>query len=221
LETSIWSGRDGPEQRLQVAAGALPLVEFGEVGEGVSVAGGGVDDGEVELPVVGAQLHVQLEDMVVHLRRARIGAVDLVDDHDRDEAHRQGLAQHEPRLRHRAVVRVDEQQHAVDHLEDALDLAAEIGVAGRVDDVDAEVAVLDGGVLREDRDPALAFEVVRVHDAFGDLLVRAEGAALAQHGVDQRGLAMVDVGDDGDVAEVLDAFLGHRAISSLFRVPGG
>ena len=34
-----------------------------------------------------------------------------------------------------------------------------------------------------------------------DLLVFAEGAGLAQQLVDERGLAVVDVGDDGDVAE--------------------
>ena len=34
------------------------------------------------------------------------------------------------------------------------------------------------------------------------LLVGAEGAALAQQLVDQRGLAVVDMGDDGDVADV-------------------
>jgi len=32
----------------------------------------------------------------------------------------------------------------------------------------------------------------------------SKGAGLAQQLVDQRGLAMVDVGDDGDVAKVLD-----------------
>ena len=42
----------------------------------------------------------------------------------------------EPRLRHRPLDRVDQQQHAVDHAEHALDLAAEVGVARRVDDVD-------------------------------------------------------------------------------------
>ena len=30
-----------------------------------------------------------------------------------------------------------------------------------------------------------------------------EGAALAEHGVDQGGLAVVDVGDDGEVAQVV------------------
>ena len=29
-----------------------------------------------------------------------------------------------------------------------------------------------------------------------------EGAGLAQHGVDEGGLAVIDVGDDGDVADV-------------------
>ena len=39
-------------------------------------------------------------------------------------------------------------------------------------------------------------------DAVVDVLVRAERAGLPQHGVDEGGLAVVDVGDDGDVAEV-------------------
>ena len=43
---------------------------------------------------------------------------------------------------------------------------------------------------------------LRVHHPLGDLLVRAEGAALAQQLVDQRRLAVVDVGDDGDVADL-------------------
>ena len=59
----------------------------------------------------------------------------------------------------------------------------------------------DGGVLGEDGDAALALELVRVHDALGDGLIGAEGAGLAEHGVDEGGLAVVDVGDDGDVAD--------------------
>ena len=56
-------------------------------------------------------------------------------------------------------------------------------------------------MLREDRDAALALEVVRVHDALGDRLVVAEDARLPEHVVDEGGLAVVDVGDDGDVSE--------------------
>ncbi len=110
--------------------------------------------------------------------------------------------QHELRAGQRALGGVDQQQDAIDHGQGALDLAAEVGVPGRVDDVDLGALVEDGGVLGQDGDAALALELVGVHDAVDDGLVLAKGAGLAQHLVDQRGLAVVDVGDDGDVADV-------------------
>jgi hypothetical protein len=48
--------------------------------------------------------------------------------------------------------------------------------------------------------PALALEDVVVHDAFLDGGVLAKGVRGAEDVVDERGLAMVDVGDDGDVS---------------------
>ena len=74
-------------------------------------------------------------------------------------------------------------------------------MAGRIDDVDLDVVIGERGVLGENRDAALALEIVRVHHPLDDFLVGAEDAALAEHGVDERGLAMVDVSDDGDIAD--------------------
>src|SRR5205814_2656659 len=68
---------------------------------------------------------------------------------------------------------------------------------GRIDEI------TDGRVLREDRDPALALEVVRVHDALIDLLVRANRARLLEESVDERGFAVIDVRDDRDVADIV------------------
>ena len=56
--------------------------------------------------------------------------------------------------------------------------------------------------LAEDGDAALALEVVGIHGAFDHPLVLAVDAGLLQQPVDQRGLAVVDVRDDGDVAKV-------------------
>ena len=61
---------------------------------------------------------------------------------------------------------------------------------------------MHGGVLRENRDAALALELVAVHGALGHALVGAERAALVQHRIDERGLAVIDVGDDGDIPEL-------------------
>ena len=79
---------------------------------------------------------------------------------------------------------------------------------------------MDGGVLRQDRDAALALEVGVVHRPLGHPLVGAERPALVQQRVDQRGLAVVDVGDDGDVApqrvgDRRGGFLEHRHLNSI------
>ena len=90
------------------------------------------------------------------------------------QAKLQRLLQHEARLRHRPLDGVHQQQTAIRHVQHALDLAAEVGVAGRVDDVDLDAAIHDRRVLGQDRDAALALQLVGVHNEFADLLVLTE-----------------------------------------------
>ena len=174
-----------------------------KLAHGETVLGAGVNDREIELLIVRFQLDEKIEDQIEHLVRPRVFAVDLVDDDDRLGLVLERFAQNETRLRLRAIVRVDDQQHAVDHLHDALDFAAEIGVAGRVDDVDAITVPLERGVLGADGDALFALEIHRVHHALLDFLVGAKRAGLPQQLIDQRGLAVVDVRDDGDVTDLI------------------
>ena len=113
------------------------------------------------------------------------------------------LLQDEAGLGHGALGRVDQQDDAVHHLEDTLDLAGEVGVARGIDDVDLDALVVYRSVFRQDGDAALALDVARVHDALLDHLVFAECARLLEHLVDQRGLAVVDVRDDRNVAQIV------------------
>ena len=183
-------------------------------------AGAGVQNREVDLLLGRVEIDEEVVDLVEHFLGARVRPVDLVDDDQRRQPALEGLAQHEARLRERPLGRVDEEQHAVDHRERPLDFAAEIRVAGRVDDIDEHVLVVDGGVLGQDRDAALALEVRVVHGALGHALVRAKDPALVQQGVDQRRLAVVDVRDDRDVApkgvgDGRGGFLGQRHLTSI------
>jgi hypothetical protein len=177
------------------------------VGRGIAVAAASVENREVQLLVIRVERHEQVEHLVQHLLDARVGAVYLVDDDDRLQAQRQRLAGHELRLRHRAFRRVHQQHDAVDHGKNTFDLTTEVGVARRVDDVDAHGLAatrrrpVDRGRLGENGDPALLFEVVRIHRALFDTLVVAEGAGLAEELIDQRRLAVIDVRDDRHVAE--------------------
>jgi hypothetical protein len=58
-------------------------------------------------------------------------------------------------------------------------------------------------IFRENRDPALAFEVVGIHYALDERFIGAKNPALPQHGVDQRRFAVVYVRDNGDIANIL------------------
>ena len=84
------------------------------------VAGGGaglgvrVDDRELDLVVIGAEIDEQLVHRVEHLGRARIGPVDLVERHDHREVAGHRLLEHVAGLGERAFGGVDQQQHGVD-----------------------------------------------------------------------------------------------------------
>ena len=214
--------QDGVEERAQVG-GRVVHGFLGHAG-----LGDGVEHRKIELVFGGVEIDEQVVNLVEHFRHARVGAVDLIDHHDGRQVRFQGLGKHVARLRQRTFAGVHEQHDAVDDLEGAFHLAAEIAMAGGVDDVDFDAVIAHAGNFGEDGDAALAFQVVGIHDAVDVFLVGAEDAALIEHGVDESGLAMVHVGDDGDVADAgVAAFHGRGKCrrrcypSSLTRGGGG
>ena len=186
---------DGIEERLEIGAGLIGRIARRTVSTGAE------EHGAVKLLGRGVEVEQQLEDLVHDLVDACVGPVDLVDDDDDLVPKLQRLLQNEARLRHGAFGCVDQQQNAVDHLEDTLDLAGEIGVARGIDDVDLVALIVNGRVFCKDGDAALALEIAGVHDPVDNGLILAVNAALLQHLVDQRGLAVVDVGDNGHVSQ--------------------
>ena len=73
-------------------------------------------------------------------------------------------------------------------------------MSGSVDDVDLCTVVHYRGVLCEDSDTALALDVAGVHNSLGNSLILAENAALFEHFVNEGGLTVVNVRDNGDVS---------------------
>src|SRR5215211_2158275 len=187
----------------------------------------------VKLPPTGLVLLQQVKEKFVRLlydlADPSVRAVHLVHHDDDRQLLGQGFAQHESGLGERALRGVDQQQYAVDHLQPAFHFTAEVSMTGGVDDVDRDIAAVGGlvlyrSVLREDRDALLPLEGKRVEDPLLDLLPDSEGTRLPQHCVDQGRLAMVDVRDDRDVAQVgsgghdSGALIGARANSGSLTV---
>ena len=111
----------------------------------------------------------------------------------------QRLPGDEPGLRHGPFGRVHQDQHPVHHPQDPLDLAAEVGVARGIHDVDLGAVPAHGRVLGEDGDAPLPLERVGVHHPLLHLLVGPERPRLPEHLIHQGGLAVIDVGDDRQV----------------------
>ena len=106
-----------------------------------------VNDGEVQLFIVGVELHEKFEHFVVNFIDARFGAVNFIYHDDWLELVLQSFAQDVFGLRHGTFEGVDQKQNAVDHVQHALDLAAEIRVTGGVHDIYLHALVKNRRVL--------------------------------------------------------------------------
>ena len=125
-----------------------------------------------------------------------------------------GLFKHEACLRHRALEGVHQQQATVGHAQHALHLAAEVSVARGVDDVYLDVLIDDRHVLGQDGDAPLALQVIVVEDEVARLLRVAEQVSRLEHIVHERRFAVVHVGDDGNVSDVLHAYLSFFGVQN-------
>jgi hypothetical protein len=189
--------------------------------------GRAVDDRELDLLVVGVQIEEQGVTLVHHVVDPGVGPVGLVDHQHHRQPRLQCLAQHEPGLRQRSLGGIDQQHHAVHHHQRPLHLAAEVRVPGGVDDVDDQLPrsisrlPMHGGVLGQDGDALLPLQVPGVHHPIGVRRTFPEGTRLPEHRVHQRRLSMIDVGDDGDVAEIGPDRHGTTAPAASWGAHGG
>src|SRR6266508_554306 len=140
------------------------------------------------------------------------GQVDLVDDRDDFEPAVRREVEVGEGLGLDALARVHDQDGALARRERARDLIGEVHVPGRVDQVERVFVAVARRVEEAhgvglDGDAALLLEVHGVEDLAHGLL-GVHRAGEREQAVRQGGLAVVDVGDDG---EVTDAGGGHRS----------
>ena len=133
------------------------------------------------------------------------GKVDLVDDRDDREVARHRQVRIGDRLRLHALRAVDDEHRTLARLERARDLVGEVDVARRVDEVELVLLALPGVAHGDgaglDGDPALALKVHRVEHLRAGLAL-AHGLGGLHEAVGERALAVIDVGDDGEVADL-------------------
>ena len=106
-------------------------------------------------------------------------------------------------LWHRSFIGIHQQQHAVHHVQNPFYFAAKVSVPWCIQNVDLATIVNYGSIFCQDSNATFPFLIIGVHDTFLHHLIGTENPALFQHGVDQRGLTMVYVGNDGNITQII------------------
>ncbi len=172
---------------------------------------------EIELIFCGIKIEHQVENHLLHLFGATIGLIHFVYDDNGLKSYLKRFLKNETRLGHRPFESIDQQKAAIGHIEHALHFAAEIGVSRSVYNVDFCPFVIDGDVFGEYCYAALALKVIAVEYQFAGILIISKKMSGHQHFVHKGGLAMVHVGDDGDIAYILHIKMCIFLISLLFQ----
>ena len=112
------------------------------------------------------------------------------------------------RLRLDSLAGVDDEKRALAGVQRTRHLIGEIDVAGRVhqiEDIGLSVLglVVETHRLRLDGDAALALDVHRVEHLL-DHVALGDRAGLLDQPVGERRFAVIDVGDDGEIADIVD-----------------
>ena len=157
---------DGIHQVCQVARRLAP------VGAHPPLLGGAVQRLEIQLLIRRVEVAHQVKDLFLHLVRTAVQFVHFVDNDNRFETDLQCLLQYETGLRHGALKSVNKQQNTVRHVQHALYLAAEICVSRSVDDVDFGTFVVNGDILRQNRNTALALQIIVVQNQLSRLVAK-------------------------------------------------
>ena len=136
-----------------------------------------------------------------HALAVRAGPVDLVDEDQRRDGYPPERPHEQRRLGLDALDRGDDEDRPVQDAKDALDLGDEVRVAGRIDDVDREVAEGERRDGRLDRDAALALELegVGLGRAGVDAADVVDRAGVVEKSLGEGGLTGVDVGEDSEI----------------------
>ena len=185
------------QEIFNIVGGLLP------VGTHPPVLSRSIHHREVELVFGGIEIAHEVKNHLVHLLRTTVRLVYFVHHHDGLQSYLQRLLQHKAGLRHGAFESIHQQQAAVGHVEHTLHLTSEIGVTGRIENVDFGVFPSNGNVFRKNSYPSFALQIIGVQYFAAVILAVTEQFSSKHHLVYQGRFTMVYVRNYCDITNFL------------------
>src|SRR5579863_2550718 len=76
-------------------------------------------------------------------------------------------------------------------------------MSGGVNDINFNATIDNGRIFRKNSNAALTFLVIRIHNQFAHILILAEDMALLEQPVHQSSFAVIDMGYNGNIANIV------------------
>ena len=189
--------QNGFKQRLQIGADNVGRIRSS------TLTAGAEQHGRIKLILGGVQIQQKFQNLIHNLVDTLVGTIDLINHNDNTMTQLQSFAQNKTGLRHGAFGGIHQQNNAVDHLQNTFNLAAKVGVARGINNINFGVFILDSRVFCQNGNSALSFQVIGIHHAIDHRLILAVDTALFEHLIHQRRFTVVDVGNDSNISQII------------------
>ena len=170
--------------------------------------------------VSGTKIDKEIKDVVDNVVDTGSGTIDLVDDNEGIQSLREGLVEDESGLGLGSLNGIDEQNNTVAHVQDTLDFSTKVSVTRCVHDVNLDTVTLDGKIFRQNGNSSLSLLIFGVHNTLSGFIGLAfvtEDTRLADEGIDQSGLSVIDVGNNGNVSIIHKRVVRSQKIIVSYR----
>ena len=119
---------------------------------------------KVQLILCSIQAKHKVEHHLMHLFRAAVRFVHLINHHDRFQSDFQCFLQHETCLRHRTFKSIDQQDTSVSHIKYTFHFSSEVTMPRSINNVNLSSFVIDWNVFWQNRYPSFTFQVVVIQN---------------------------------------------------------
>ena len=156
---------------------------------------------EIQLILSRSKREHKVKDLLLHLVRAAIELINLIDHHNRFLTHLDSFLKHKSCLRHTALKRIYKEKYTISHIKHTLNLSTEVAMARSIDDIDLYTLIYYRHILRKNSDTSFSLKVIIIQDKLSQLLLLTRLTRLIDHPVHKSRLSMIDVGDDRNVSD--------------------
>ncbi|MNN31155.1 hypothetical protein D3C81_1448300 [compost metagenome] len=121
---------------------------------------------EFQLLIICFQFNKQIQHFIDNFSWSCCRTVDFIYDNNRSQVALKSFTKYKLGLRHTAFISIYNEKHTVNHFHNTFYFTAKVGMSWCINDINQIVFIRNSCVLSQNRNPALPFQIIRIHRTF-------------------------------------------------------